>query len=139
MYAGKLKAKISTIPPLSCKSRKREIAGKRFMDLQPAFLNGDGFTLSEIRDAINEKIQPEEIQNKEVKGLLMEHFCDSIKLCPSSRKKESLLLFSSSLTPDAMAAKIRSIDIIKDAALILRDELMKKCLILMTNFVMRRT
>ena len=51
----------------------------------------------------------------------MEH---SIKFCPSSRKNESLLLFSSSLTPDAMAAKIRSIDIIKDAALILRDELM---------------
>ena len=54
----------------------------------------------------------------------MEHFCDSIKFCPSSRKKQSLLLFSSSVTPDDMAANIRSIDIIKDAALILRDELM---------------
>ena len=52
LYAGKLEAKISTIPPLSCKSRKREIAEKLFMDLQPALLNGDGFTLSEIRDAI---------------------------------------------------------------------------------------
>ena len=54
----------------------------------------------------------------------MEHFCDNIKFCPPSRKKKSLLLFSSSLTPDDMAAKIRSIGIIKNAALMLRDELM---------------
>ena len=55
-YAGKSKEKISTISPLSCKSRKREIAEKLFMDLQPALLNGDGFTLSEIRGAMNEQI-----------------------------------------------------------------------------------
>ena len=56
LYAGKSKEKISTISPHSCKSRKTEIGEKLFMDLQPALLNGDGFTLSEIRDAINEQI-----------------------------------------------------------------------------------
>ena len=63
------------------------------------------------------------IQTSEIKAFLAKEYGDRIRFCPSDRRNESLMIYSSELTPDVLANHIRSNDVIKEAAKILRDAL----------------
>ena len=52
----------------------------------------------------------------------MQKLGEGINFCPSTRKNE-LMFFSADLSLDVIAQKVRSTDVIKDAALILRKEI----------------
>ena len=100
----------------------RQVLNKVVESLTPALLSGIGFTFSEVRDKVNEIMFPNQILNYQVKSFLMQKLGEGIKFCPSTRKNE-LMFFSADLSLDVIAQKVRSIDVIKDAALILRKEI----------------
>ena len=99
----------------------RQVLNKVVESLTPALLSGTGFTLSEVRDKVNEIMLPNYILNYQVKSFLMQKLGEGINFCPSTRKNE--LFFSADLSLDVIAQKVRSTDVIKDAALILRKEI----------------
>ena len=94
--------------------------------LTPAFLNGTGFTLSKVRDKVNEIIHPNQIHNYHVKSFLIQKLGEGIRFCPSTQKNELLMFLSVDLSVDDIARKVRSIDIMKDTVHILRKEI-KSC------------
>ena len=96
------------------------------MSLTSAVISGIGFTLSEVRDKYNKIIHPNQIYNYQVKSLLKQKLCEGINSCSSTRKNEYLMLFSASLSADDVAQKVRSMDVIKDAAHILHKKI-KSC------------
>ena len=73
---------------------------------------GNGLTLSEIKDILNSKLDEVEISNKEIKLFLTEQLHDSIQFCLSKNKNESLLVFSSKLSAEVMVQKVRSTHLI---------------------------
>ena len=87
---------------------------------------GNGLTLSEIRDIMNSKQDELEISNKEIKHSLMEQLQDSIQICLSKKKNESLLVFSTKPSAQVIVQKVESTDIIKRAALSLRHTIPKQ-------------
>ena len=98
---------------------------------------GNGLTLSEIRDFINSKQDKVEISNKEVKLFLIKQLQDSIQFCPSKNNNESLLVFSSKLSAQDIVQKVKSTDIIKSTVLSIYVMLYwKNHLILMISFAM---
>ena len=101
----------------------REALEKVVASLTPSFLSGTGFTLSEVRDRVNELVHPNQIHNYQVKLFLKDKLSDAVKFCPSTRKNESLMFFSATLLAEDIARKVRSIDVVKDAACILREEM----------------
>ena len=64
-------------------------------------------------------MHPNQIHNKYINTKLEE----GIRFCPSTRKNESLMFFSADLSVDNIAQKVRSIDVMKDVAHILRKEI----------------
>ena len=79
--------------------------------------------MSEIRDTLNEKYGASFISNKEVKLFVIEHFGEEIQFICSKRKNESMILFSSKLTVEDVVQKMKSIDIVKDTARMIRQSL----------------
>ena len=85
---------------------------------------GNGLTLSEIRDTIN-KFGDVEFSNTHVKELLIEELADRVRFCDSERKNESSMVFSTHLSPEMLSKKIRSINMLKESAAMLRQELLQ--------------
>ena len=104
----------------------RQALDKVVASLTPALLSGAGFTLGKVRNEINEIIHPNQIHNYQVKLFLIQKLGEGIKFCPSTRKNQYLNLFSADLSADDVARKVRLIDVIKDAAHILRKDI-KSC------------
>ena len=90
----------------------REVLEKIVASLTPAFLIGIGFTLSEVR--VNELVHPNQIHKRS--RVMTSSFI-------STRKNEPLMFFSAALSAEDIAKKVRSIDVIKDAARILQEEM----------------
>ena len=84
---------------------------------------GIGLPLSDIRDAINDKYDEDFISNKGVKLYLTEHFQDDVQFCPSERRNESMFVFSSALSVEDVVKKLRSVNVIKEAAVTIREAL----------------
>ena len=80
---------------------------KVVVSLTASFLSGTGFTLSEVRDKINEILHPNQIHNYQVKSFLLQNLGKGIKFCPSTQKNESLMFFSANLSVDDVAQKVR--------------------------------
>ena len=80
--------------------------------------------VSEIRDLINDKNGENFLSNKEIKLFLVELFGSSIQFCPSERKNESLMVFSSEIELQDIVKKMRSLDNIKTAAATIRQSLL---------------
>ena len=99
----------------------------RFCDEVGAIRNlldrGIGLSLSDIRDAINDKYDEDFISNKEVKLYLTEHFQDDVQFCPSERRNESMFVFSSALSVEDVVKKLRSVNVIKEGAVTIREAL----------------
>ena len=101
----------------------RDALEKVVTSLTQAFITGTGFTLSEVRVRVNELVHPSQIHHYQIKSFLKEKLGDTVKFCPSTRKNESLMFFSAALSAEDIAKKVQSIDVIKDAARILREEM----------------
>ena len=68
-------------------------------------------------------MHPNQIHNYQVKSFLIQKLGEGIKFCSSARKNESLMFFLADLSADDIARKVRSIDVIKNASHILREEI----------------
>lgn len=86
--------------------------------------SGCGFTLSDVRDLIQDS-DGLTVKNCEVKKFLLQVYDEQIQFCPSVRKYEPLLVFSSDLSRDDLARVIRSRNTVRDAGDILRKALLK--------------
>lgn len=104
-------------------SRKFDVFLQANITLQPLLEAGYGFSLSDVRDYMNIIDGTLTIHNSEIKSFLVKKYGESIIFCPSKRRNESLMFFSSTLTAETLASKIRSQDAVKDAADILRKDL----------------
>ena len=74
---------------------KRGILKNYFSFIKLIIDQGRGFSLSDIRDMINQDDNAD-LRNNEIKGFLIDEFGDSISFCNPERKNQSLLAFSSS-------------------------------------------
>ena len=99
------------------------------------------FTLSDIRDLMinilktTNQVDQSHIRsicendstfknlNRIVKRCLKEHYGDTIQFCQNIRRRDGEMLFSSSCTPDAIASKLKNINVMREAGLHLRDTL----------------
>ena len=96
-----------------------EVIEKVVTSLNAALLSGTGFNLSEVRDAVNDQLKHEKNYNYQAKSQL------NIKGMPLNsllqRGGTNLCYLFQPYAVD-IAAKVRSVDIIREAALISRDE-----------------
>ena len=102
---------------------KREFFQKYVPFLREALDGGKGIALTEIRDIINDE-GAITIQTHEVKNYISETFGESIQFCKSERKNESLLVFSSSISMADVINTVRATDVIKEAAVEMRNALL---------------
>ena len=102
---------------------KRNIFQEETDCIQQTLDRGFGVTLSEIRDAINEKNEEDIISNKEVKLFLSERFGDQIQFVKSDRQYEPMMVFSSHIKIEDVMTKLRSINTIKEAAELIKTSL----------------
>ena len=63
-----------------------DVLEKVVSSIESSIWSGKGFTLSEVRDAVNEQISPNEIYNYQVKRYLNQKFGDAIKFSSPLRK-----------------------------------------------------
>ena len=75
-----------------------------------------GLLISDIGEVINYKYDKDFISNNKVKLYLMENFNDDIQFYPSEGCVESMFLFSSTLSIEAVLKKLRSMNVLKEAA-----------------------
>ena len=114
---------------VSSHKKERESSSKRLLFLQEVesikelIDRGFGVPLSEIRDTLNEEYRDSFISNKEVKLFVIEHFGEDIQFICLKRKNESMILFSSKLTVEDVVQEMKSIDIVKDTARMIRQSL----------------
>ena len=94
---------------------------KRAKDiLDPLLEAGYGFTLTDIKELMISFDDEVNLYNNEIKGLLVKTYQETITFCESKRKNEPMLVFSSQLSTEQLAAKIRSHDAVKEAGDIIR-------------------
>ena len=104
-------------------SLKRQSFREELEAIKDLLDRGVGLPISDIRESINCKYGEEFISNKEVKLYLTEHFDTKIQFCPSERRNESLFVFSSTLSLEDVVKKLRSVNVMKEAAEIIREAL----------------
>ncbi|KAG8196934.1 hypothetical protein JTE90_027637 [Oedothorax gibbosus] len=91
----------------------------------PKLKEGYGFTLTEIRELINELAGGNIIRNNEVKLRLLRYYENEISFSSSNSKNESLMVFSSKLDINEIIERMRKVDNIKTAAKEIREALQK--------------
>ena len=74
---------------------------------------------------INEKHGEDLISNKEVKLYMVEHFQDKIKFQIPEQKNESLMVFAATLGVEDIIRRVRSQNIMKSAASMIRMSLLE--------------
>ena len=73
-------------------------------------------TLSELIEFLLGFLKEDEeltspLRTRDVTGFLETHYSDSIKLIPNSRVNESHFLYSSSISPEVLAQKLKNHDL----------------------------
>lgn len=126
LYIRKYECAINSKPHSHQSSNKFTLFERANEILEPLLIAGYGFTLSDIRQLMANFDDTVVIHNNEVKIFLVRVYKDKIRFCDSNRKNEPLMVFSADLTPEVLAAKIRSQDTVKSAGTILRGSL-KDC------------
>ncbi|KAG8177891.1 hypothetical protein JTE90_001722 [Oedothorax gibbosus] len=84
-----------------------------------------GFTLTEIRELINELAGGNIIRNNKVKLRLQRYYENEISFSSSNSKNESLMVFSLKLDINEIIERMRKVDNIKTAAKEIREALQK--------------
>lgn len=102
-------------------SRKFELFKKAKDIIDPLLEAGYGFTLTDIKELMISFDDEVNLYNNEIKGFLVRAYQETITFCESKRKNEPMLVFSSKLSTDQLAAKIRSHDAVKEAGDIIRN------------------
>ena len=102
---------------------KRDIFINYFPFVKSIIDQGRGFSLSGIRDMINQG-DDAYLKNNEIKGFLIEKFGDSISFYDPERKNQSLFAFYSSMEVQDVINSLRNIDVVKTAAIEIRKSLL---------------
>ena len=99
-------------------SRKKIISDELLSTINPSLQIGHGYSLSDIRDKANEMLSEtlDSFTNREIKFLLINHYKDNVKFTNPYEANKSMMVFLGNLSIEEIADKIRSIDIIKEAA-----------------------
>ena len=108
---------------VSKQPKKRDIFSKYITFIKTIFENGNGISLSELRDMLNQN-EKVVFNNSEIKLFITEFFGDSVQMCYSERKNESMFMYSSKIDIQDAIGKLRSLDGIKIAAQKLRKSLL---------------
>ena len=108
---------------VSKQSKKRDIFFKIYYIYKNYIENGYGVSLSELRDMLNQN-EKVVFNKSEIKLLITEVFGDSIQMCYSERKSESMFMYSSKIDIQDVIDKLRSLLGIKIAAQKLRKLLL---------------
>ncbi|MES9882523.1 MAG: hypothetical protein ABW185_16770, partial [Sedimenticola sp.] len=95
--------------------------------LAPLIKAGYGFTVTEISEFVSSLAEngDVEIYNRDVKQFLLAHYGDKIQFCPSHRANEPEMCFSSEISVEDVAAKMRDMNVVKSCGEILREALRK--------------
>ena len=106
---------------------KQEFFLKAVSHLDPMLRDGYGFTMTEVKEFVFSFSENNdfEIYNRDVKKFLTDHYGDQIQFCPSHRANEPEMCFSSALTVNGIAAKMRDMNVVKTCGEILREVLKK--------------
>ena len=83
--------------------------------------SGYGIAVSEVKDMLSEKDPSLCVTNKHARKLLVDHYGDEIRFCPSHRKNESDLVFSVDVTLDDVAKCLRNRNACQTAGEILSE------------------
>lgn len=102
-------------------SKKFELFKRAKDILDPLLEAGYGFTLTDIKELMVSFDEEVNLYNNEIKGFLVKTYQEKITFCESKRKNEPMLVFSSQLSTEQLAAKIRSHDAVKEAGNIIRQ------------------
>ena len=103
--------------------KKRDIFSNYITFLKTIIENGNGISLSELRDMLNEN-ENVLFNNSELKSFISDSFGDNIQFCSSEQQNESMFVFSSKVNIQDVIDKLRSLDGIKLAAKKLRKSLL---------------
>ena len=78
---------------------------------------GYGFTISDLRLSMLEAANNTEfeIYNRDVKKMFIDHYGDRLQIVPNPKRCESELVYSSNISPSALAIKIRNLDLLRQA------------------------
>ena len=81
-----------------------------------------GFALNDLRDTFMEQNPTMVTTNKEIKSVITEVYGESVCFAYPKEKSVSQLVYASNIDPGMIVDKVRSCDIIKKCAAILREE-----------------
>ena len=115
-YLGKYTYQQKKSDSKNCLVNKRQLLSNEIFHIDQILKEGNGIAISDIRDLINENNEIETMSNKEVKLYLTEHYGERIQFSKSSIKNQSTLVFSSELSVQNIIEKVRSTNVIKEAA-----------------------
>ena len=109
--------KTDTLPKINVKKLLFERA---VGSIDQLLQEGKCCTISELVDFLMGFLEDGEELNsplraRDVRGFLEEHYGDGIKLIPNTRANESHFLYSSSISPEALAVKIKNQNIVEEA------------------------
>ena len=125
-YLGKYTYQQKKSDSKNCLVNKRQLLSNEIFHIDRILKEGNGIAISDIRDLINENNEIETMSNKEVELYLTEHYGERIQFSKSSIKNQSTLVFSSELSVQNIIEKVRSTNVIKEAASSLRNVIMKQ-------------
>ena len=108
---------------VSKQPKKRDIFSKYITFIKTIFENGNGISLPELRDMLNQN-EKVVFNNSDIKLFITEFFGGSIQMCYSERKNESMFMYSSKIDIQDVIDKLRSLDGVKIAAQKLRKSLL---------------
>ena len=112
----------TSIPNTSARTafkRKMDIFKNYFPFIKFIIDQGRGFSLSDIRDMINQD-DDADLKNNKIKGFLIKKFGDFISFCDPERKNQSLFAFFSSTEVQGVINSQRTINLVKIAAIEIR-------------------
>jgi hypothetical protein len=111
-------------PPVTA---KHELFMSALVHLDPLIKDGYGFTVTEIKEFMLSYSENDntELYNRDVKKFLLDHYGEKIRFCPSHRANESEFCFSSEISVDDVAKKLRDMNVIKSCGETIRDALKK--------------
>lgn len=106
-FIAKFKREISQHDRQRPPSKKFELFKRAKYILDPLLEAGYGFTLTDIKELMISFDDEVNLYNNEIKGFLVKTYQQRITFCESKRKNEPMLVFSSQLSTEQLAAKIR--------------------------------
>ena len=104
---------------------KRLIISRAIESIDPLLSNGYCFTVSEVGEFMETLLEDGEemcsLYNRDVKSFLVTHYGDAIQCCPNTRRNESEMFFSATISACDIASKLKNLNIMREAGQHLRS------------------